>query len=862
MPAGASSLAAHHSLFSQRGAKGALAALFLLVAALWFFSRTLLSTNFLPHWYCYAGNERVLWTHVISDFVIGSSYFAISLSLVQLVRRAGRSLPYSGVFWAFVVFIVSCGMTHYLEVVTVWRPVYWLSAIVKVITALASAGTAVVLLFASDDIVDFVRTAHEAAIRQGSNRYRALIQAAPMAVVGTDLDRRITDWNPAAEHLFGWSVDEAVGKTSLIARPDLEAERLSLREKTMSGQVTKGMETVRVNRQGDRIPVSFSVAPVYDEKGAISGTIGMFEDISERKRIQTELQEKTAVLSTVTHALNAFLETGNWKAASRRLLEFALEKTHSDSGCLGVVLEGGLLRILAQEAITNDPRTGMGAPDAGISNSETNLDSLLPIVSDLLKQVIAKREALVANSVQSAPLAGQSPASHGHISSFLGVPIFKGAEIVGLIAVANRQGGYSGQEIRYLKMMSQATGVLYDNYRQDLKRLALEEQQERLEAQVRQGQKLEVLGRLAGGVAHDFNNMLMVLGGSSELLERSLPKDSPARVHLEQIQRTTEKAAAITRQLLAFSRKQILEIRPMDLHEALTESESMIPRLLGSDVELTSHHQAARPWILCDPAQIEQIVANLAINARDAMPEGGKLAISTRNASLLPVDHDAPPSAATGDWVVLEVADSGCGMDEKTREKIFEPFFTTKPVGKGTGLGLSTVYGIIKQCHGHIRVESAPGKGSRFELYFPAVEPHSTIPQVDAVKTVREDSGEGATVLVIDDETSLRQSVVEFLRSSGFRVYEAQTADEAIEMARTYAGDIEILLTDIVMPSLRGPELARRVASLNPGIRVVFMSGYAGGLQDDELPPNAVFLQKPFRFATLLQQLKLVRRKV
>jgi signal transduction histidine kinase len=232
-----------------------------------------------------------------------------------------------------------------------------------------------------------------------------------------------------------------------------------------------------------------------------------------------------------------------------------------------------------------------------------------------------------------------------------------------------------------LKNLSQATGVLYDSYRQSLKRSALEQQQKSLESQVRQAQKMELLGRLAGGVAHVFNNMLMVLGGSTELLDRSLPRESPSRLYLDQIQRTIDKATAVTRQLLAFRRKQILDLRPMDLHEALTECEFMLPRLLGAGVELSFHHDAKKSWIVSSPSQVEQLVANLAINASDAMPDGGRLTISTRNtSSVLPNGTGVP---IPGEWVVLEVSDTGCGMDEATRAQIFDPYLHHETGGKG-----------------------------------------------------------------------------------------------------------------------------------------------------------------------------------
>jgi two-component system, cell cycle sensor histidine kinase and response regulator CckA len=650
---------------SARAVKFGLAGLFLLTAAVWFGSRTLLATNFLPHWFCFVGNKRLLWTNVIADLLIGISYVVISGTLAWLVRRAGRDLPYTGFFWAFGLFIVSCGGTHFMEVLTVWKPVYWLSAAVKIVTAVASVGTAVVLLITADDIVVFVRNARETAIRHGNERYRALIQATPMAVVGSDLEGKISDWNPAAEALFGWNAEEVIGHPLPFATPAMGEERTAQIEKVLGGAEIKGIETVRVNRKGDQISISLSAAPVYDQSGALSGVIRVFEDISERKRLET---------------------------------------------------------------------------------------------------------------------------------------------------------------------------------------------------QVRQAQKMEVLGRLAGGVAHDFNNMLMVLGGCSELLDRSLPRESPARIYLDQIQRATEKAAAITTQLLAFSRKQMLEFRPMDLHQALMESEFMLPRLLGSDIELTFSHAAKKSWICSDAGQIEQVVANLAINSRDAMPEGGHLTISTRNAAHLPEGSEGTPTLS-GDWVVLEVADTGCGMDEKTRAQIFEPFFTTKPQGKGTGLGLATVYGFVKQSRGQIRVETTLGKGTRFELYFPLVEPVVAEPQSSAPVHIGAVSGSGATILVADDEVGLRQALVEILRTSGYEVLEAQSATEALELARHHTAKLDILLTDVVMPGLRGTELARRVTEIHPEIQVVYMSGYAEGFPETERSPNSAVLQKPFRFATLLEQLKLVRHK-
>jgi len=839
-----------------------LLSLFLFASLLWLFSRSLLSTKFLPHWYCYVGNTRLLWTNVLADAFIGLSYVAISATLVWIVRRAGRDLPYQGFFWAFGLFIVSCGATHFLEVVTVWKPVYWLSAAVKILTAVSSVGTAVVLLIAAEDIVDFVHTAREAATRRLNERFQALVKAAPLAVLSFDLQGRVTSWNPGAEKIFGFKEKDVIGNPYRLAPPDLLAEHSRLLKQSLAGQSISGHETVRLRADGTRIPVSLSTAALYDESGNLTGSIAVLEDISERKKIELQLNEKTSVLTTVTHALNTFLDSGDWSAASRHLLSFAIRQTRSEYGFLGVVLDGKNLRVLAHEGVAWDLKLNRELYEEKVHEHLTRGYFEIAHEDNLLGAVISKGQTVISNSPKDDPRSGRLPAGHPPVHSFLGVPIFKGKEVVGLIAVANRPGGFTGHELRYLETMSQATGVLYDSYRQGVERAALQEQQQRLESQIRQTQKMEVLGRLAGGVAHDFNNMLMVLGGSSELLERALPKDSPARAYVDQIQRTTMKAASITRQLLAFSRKQVLELRPTDLHESLKESELMLPRLLGSDIVVVFRCQAERSWILADPAQIEQVVANLAINSRDAMPHGGYLTISTRNASALP-EGLARSASSPSAWVVLEVTDTGVGMDEITRAQIFEPFFTTKPPGKGTGLGLSTVYGVVKQSSGHIQVISEPGNGTAFEIYFPAVEPPPQAAKPDAVQTVEVAvPGDGhSTILLADDEAGLRQAVAAILRESGYTVLEAQSSAQAIELAETHERPINILISDIVMPILRGPDLARRILQLHPGMKVLFMSGYAEGFPEAQLPSGAYFLQKPFRFATLLEQLKIIERK-
>lgn len=469
-----------------RDVKIAFLGLFLLAVTIWFGSRTLFASNFLPHWYCYLGNQRLLWTNVIADLVIGLSYVAISAALISLARRAGRDLPYPGLFWAFGLFIVSCGGTHLLEVVTVWKPLYWLSAAAKVVTALASLGTAVALLLTATDIAEFIRTTREAATRAGNERFRSLVQAAPMAVVGFDTQARINVWNPTAEQMFGQKPETVQPGMERSVPPEALADYQDLLRKSLAGEVTTGFETILLKADGARFPVSISAAPVRNQEGRLEGVVAIAEDIRERKRIDLELKEKTAVLTAVTQALNTFLDKGDWSEASRHLLQFALRQTQSGYGFLGVVLEGSVLRVLAHDGVVWDAELNRDLYEQKIRQHASAGYFEVAHLHNLLGEVITRGETVIANSPKTDSRSGGLPAGHPRLDSFLGVPIFKGKEMVGLIGVANRPGGYTGQELSYLEAMSRATGVLYDSYRQSLRRSALEEEQKRLESQVRQ----------------------------------------------------------------------------------------------------------------------------------------------------------------------------------------------------------------------------------------------------------------------------------------------------------------------------------------------------------------------------------------
>jgi PAS domain S-box-containing protein len=378
----------------------------------------------------------------------------------------------------------------------------------------------------------------------------------------------------------------------------------------------------------------------------------------------------------------------------------------------------------------------------------------------------------------------------------------------------------------------------------------------RLEEQLLQSQKMEAVGRLAGGVAHDFNNLLTVIGGRSSLLLRRLGPEDPLRRDLELIHRTVERAAQLTQQLLAFSRKQVLQPKVLDLNAVVAAMEGMLRRLIGEHIELVTQPAAGLWPVKADPNQLEQVILNLALNARDAMPAGGRLTVTTANVSIGAPGPAGSDEVAPGDYAVLTVADTGTGMEPEVLARVFEPFFTTKEVGKGTGLGLSTVYGIIKQSGGHVAAASRRGQGSVFTIYLPRAGERPA----DAAAPAG--GGEGPqgweTILIVEDEPEVRELAREILEMGGYTVLEGTDAASAERFCREHAGPIHLLLTDVVMPQVSGRELARRLGALRPALRVLYMSGYTDDaiVHHGVLDPSTAFLPKPFTPAELCRKVR------
>ncbi|HMH01090.1 MAG TPA: ATP-binding protein [Terriglobales bacterium] len=427
------------------------------------------------------------------------------------------------------------------------------------------------------------------------------------------------------------------------------------------------------------------------------------------------------------------------------------------------------------------------------------------------------------------------------VRTVLLLPIAMNGQLQTIISLGARLGDlpYSKEDQQMLSSMLWLTAFAVEN-------LALFERERLNQEQLRQAQKMEAVGRLAGGVAHDFNNLLTVINGSSELALRKLDAASSLRRYLISIKDAGDRAAALTSQLLAFSRKQILQPEVIKLNTIVANIDKMLKRLIGEDVDLLTVLEPALGSVLADPGQVEQILMNLAVNARDAMPKGGKLTIQTANVDLDEEYARTHNEVRPGSYVMLAVSDTGEGMSVATKDRIFEPFYTTKAAGKGTGLGLSTVYGIVKQTGGHIWVYSEVGRGTTFKVYLPSLAQEAEVPRLSPEP--RELPRGSETVLLVEDDDMVRGTAKEILLMGGYEVLEASRGQEALAVAKDFAGPIHLMVTDVVMPEMNGPDLAVRMEKSFPLLKVLYMSGYTDEaiVHHGVLDEGVAFLEKPF----------------
>ncbi|MHB8764440.1 MAG: PAS domain S-box protein [Deferrisomatales bacterium] len=659
---------------------------------------------------------------------------------------------------------------------------------------------------------------------------------------GKPCDYRFLQVNPAFERMTGLTSAAIAGKTVREVLPATEHEWIET-----YGRVALTGAPVRFERFSGALGKHFEVVAFCPQRGQFAT---VFADVTARREAQEALAESHRQLGRANRALRT-LAAAQGAAAGAQAESDLLERA-----CRAVVEQGGYRMAWVGMAGDDADQTVHTAAWAG--QDDGYLGTVRATWADgergrgPVGTAIRTGEPRVVRDVAAeadfAPWRREALA-RGYRSG-LGLPLAVQGRVVGALGLyAAETGAFDPEETG---LLAEVAGVLSHGVEALRTRQALE----RSEEQLRQAQKLEAVGRLAGGVAHDFNNLLQVILSFSEMLlegEARLLSDG-ARRWLEEIHRSGERAAGLTRQLLAFSRKQVLEPRVLAPNAVVSDLTRMLGRLLGEDVELTTVLDPAVGRVKADPGQLEQVLLNLAVNARDAMPRGGRLTIETGNVTLDEGYARTRAGVTPGPYVMLAVSDTGAGMDKATLERIFEPFFTTKEKGKGTGLGLSTVYGIVKQSGGNVWVYSEPGQGTTFKVYLPRVD------EAPKPARVADPGPPGGTeaVLLVEDEEAVRAAVRQVLTAAGYEVLEARSPGDALLLAEKHPGDLQLLLTDVVMPGMGGRELAERVIALRPEVRVLYASGYTDNavVHHGVLDPGLQFLQKPFTKEGLLRKVR------
>lgn len=588
----------------------------------------------------------------------------------------------------------------------------------------------------------------------------------------------------------------------------------------------------------------------------LAGPLASDEFDREHLRLLTDkLSQKVNELNAVNQRLGALIEVNQQLVLERdpyRILEkfchAAREMIGARHAAIGVLdEEGQRVRHYLTSGLENEVARRLTPPPADRG-----------VLNQLLKEGRPIRLRNMSDHPQAVGLvAGPGALNHPVIRSFLGAPIASLTRLYGWLYLGNKVGAeeFSEEDERVISTVAAQVAVAYENGRryEEIQRHADELEREiterkRLHERLLQAQKMEAIGRLAGGIAHDFNNILVVITGYTELL-LDLRQDEQYlnQGYLEEVKRASERAAGLTRQLLAFSRQQVLQPVVLDLNEVVINTEKMLRRLIGEDIDLITVPEPDLDRVKADAGQIEQVIMNLAINARDAMPHGGFLILETANIELDETYTRQHLEVAPGAYVMLAVSDTGIGMDIETRSHLFEPFFTTKELGKGTGLGLATVFGIVKQSGGHIEVYSELNTGTTFKIYLPRAGDTPETPEF--IQTLAEPLQVSETIMVVEDEVGVRELICDVLNGRGYTILQASNGKEAVQLVEQYSLPIHLLLTDVIMPGgMNGREVAEYLVRLHPETKVLYMSGYTDDaiVHHGVLEEDVAFLQKPF----------------
>jgi two-component system, cell cycle sensor histidine kinase and response regulator CckA len=762
-------------------------------------------------------------------------------------------------------------------------------------------------LVVAQDVGEHRRSAAE--LQRKQQVLQQILDDMPAVVVVQDLEGRFTLVNTAWERFTGLRRDQAMGRTVHDISPPDVADGLRIGDRAMlDAGVPAETELVLPGADGQRTYLA-SRFPLRNEEDRIEGLVGLAVDITERKRAEDSLRRANAFAETVIQTANVIFLHLDAAGLVRKINAAAEEIT----GYKSAEVEGASwfellvprdrypyvwaeFQRLMREGVTagsfENPIVTKQGDERQIMWRNTTLregDRIVGIIAFGMDVTDRRRaedqQARLSRVVEQATESIMITDAQGTVTyvnpAFESISGYSRDEVIGqnprilksghqdaafyrrmweTLArgevwkgrlVNRRKDGTLFQEDATIGPVRDASGQLV-NY-VAVKRDVTTEM--RLERQLMQAQKMEAIGRLAGGVAHDFNNLLGVIVGYGEIMRRKLRDDDSLAGKVEQILKAAERAAGLTRQLLAFSRQQVLQPKIVDLNVIVSDVEKMLRRLIGEDIQLTSSLDPALGTVKADPGQIEQVLMNLAVNARDAMPDGGNLTIETRNAELGADDAARRPPTLAGQYVMLAVTDSGMGMDAETQAHLFEPFFTTKETGKGTGLGLSTVYGIVKQSEGYIWCYSEVGVGTTFKIYLPRVD--EEVSPVHRRAAVRLAHG-SETVLLIEDDGSLRHVVCEILEGAGYTVLVADGGAKALQIADEYTGPIQLIVTDVIMPGFSGRHAAQKIKSARAEVEILFISGYTSEAiaKHGVLEAGARFLSKPFTTEDLLRKVR------
>jgi PAS domain S-box-containing protein len=754
----------------------------------------------------------------------------------------------------------------------------------------------------------------EAALRRSEAKYRRLHESMSDAFAIVDMQGRLVEWNHAYRKLLGYSDEELRQMTYMDLTPRRwhAMEAKIVKEQVIALGHCDVYEKEYCRKDGSVIPIELRTYLLRDDAGQPSGMWAIVRDICDRKRIQNELIRAREEWENIFHAighLTLILDPDYTILAMNRAAQNILgplkdgvigkkchEVFHASSAppaacplqraltsnrhetseievealnktfvvsCTPVKGRDGKTEKIIHIAtdITDRKRT-----EAALRQSEERYRSHFEYVSDAVYSIdrglkvlsvspsVEKLLGYKAEELVGRPIYELNILAPEYMEKALGdiKKVFSGESISGATyEFIARDGSRKFGEVSGSPLVQEGQVTAIVSVARDVT------ERKRLEEQLHQSQKLEAIGTLAGGVAHDFNNLLTVILGDADLLLLELGESHPFYKRIVEIREAGQRAAALTRQLLAFSRRQVIEPKILNLNDVVINVRKMLDRLIGENIRLAMELSSDLGQVKVDPGQIEQVVINLAVNAKDAMPEGGQISIQTANIDLAPSFFAEKNIAhVPGPYVVLKLADTGAGMTPEVLSHVFEPFFTTKKPGSGTGLGLATVYGIVKQNKGFIFVASEPGKGAQFSIYLPMVAGEKKVPKADPISPQGPFGDE--TVLVVEDDAQLRAVIAKCLKRCGYRVVEAEDVESALIFCDRHRQPIHLLLTDVVMPGKSGKDLADRLTLLQPAMKVLFMSGYTdeGIARYGVLEPGISLLQKPFSLEALANRVR------